>query len=220
MSLDAITSSTTSSGVVADAASSSLDADAFLQLLLTEIEYQDPLDPMDNTEYVAQLAQLSSLEQLTTISAGMDDVLDAVAQQTATTALFYLGATVEAEGNTIALEDGEAATVGFTLEDDAAAITANVYDSDGNIVSSTALGEMDAGSYAFTWDGKTTSGSTADDGEYYVAFRAEDADGASVAVGTTVSGVVSGVETSSSGVELTLTDGRVVALSDITSVSV
>ncbi|WP_022661497.1 flagellar hook assembly protein FlgD [Paucidesulfovibrio longus] len=219
MSLEAIISSTTNTTTVADGSSSTLDSDAFLQLLLTEIEYQDPLDPMDNTEYVAQLAQLSSLEQLTSISSGMDDVLEAVGQQTSTTALFYLGATVEAEGDSITLEDGEAETMTFILADDASSVTANVYGSDGSIVSSVLLGELDSGSYTFAWDGTNAAGVVADDGEYTVAFSAEDEDGASVDVSTTISGVVSGVETTSSGVELTLADGRTVALSDITSVS-
>lgn len=45
-----------------------LDFNAFLQLLTTELQYQDPLDPVSNTEYVAQMAQISSLQQLHTIS--------------------------------------------------------------------------------------------------------------------------------------------------------
>ena len=38
---------------------SSLDKDAFLQLLVAQMKYQDPLEPTDNTEYVAQLATFS-----------------------------------------------------------------------------------------------------------------------------------------------------------------
>lgn len=34
----------------------------FLQLLLTQLQYQDPLKPVDNTEFVAQLAQFSALQ--------------------------------------------------------------------------------------------------------------------------------------------------------------
>lgn len=41
-----------------------LGRDAFLQLLMTQMQYQDPLNPMDNTEFVAQLAQFTSLEQM------------------------------------------------------------------------------------------------------------------------------------------------------------
>lgn len=42
---------------------SSLDKDAFLQLLVAQMKYQDPLEPTNNTEYVAQLATFSQLEE-------------------------------------------------------------------------------------------------------------------------------------------------------------
>ena len=44
--------------------SSSLDKDAFLQLLVTQMKYQDPLNPSSNTEYMSQLAQFTSLEEM------------------------------------------------------------------------------------------------------------------------------------------------------------
>jgi flagellar basal-body rod modification protein FlgD len=40
----------------------------FLQLLVTQLEYQDPLEPMDNTDFIAQMAQFSSLEQMQNLS--------------------------------------------------------------------------------------------------------------------------------------------------------
>lgn len=43
---------------------STLGKEDFLQLLITQMKYQDPLDPADNTEYVAQLAQFSELEAM------------------------------------------------------------------------------------------------------------------------------------------------------------
>lgn len=44
--------------------SSTLDKEAFLQLLVAQMQYQDPLEPMDNTEYVSQLATFSELEAM------------------------------------------------------------------------------------------------------------------------------------------------------------
>jgi flagellar basal-body rod modification protein FlgD len=44
--------------------SSTLDKDAFLKLLVTQMQNQDPLSPADSTQYVSQLAQFSSLEQM------------------------------------------------------------------------------------------------------------------------------------------------------------
>jgi flagellar basal-body rod modification protein FlgD len=51
-----------------------LGRDAFLTLLVKQLENQDPLNPEPNGEFLAQLAQFSSLEQLTTIAASIDEL--------------------------------------------------------------------------------------------------------------------------------------------------
>lgn len=56
----------------------SLDKDAFLQLLVTQLKYQDPLDPQDNSAFIAQLAQFSSLEQITNVATGLENVAGVV----------------------------------------------------------------------------------------------------------------------------------------------
>jgi len=42
---------------------SNLDKDAFLNLLVTQLRYQNPLEPMKDTEFISQMAQFTSLEQ-------------------------------------------------------------------------------------------------------------------------------------------------------------
>ncbi len=42
-----------------------LGRDSFMELLVTQLKNQDPLEPAQNTEMIAQLAQFSSLEQMT-----------------------------------------------------------------------------------------------------------------------------------------------------------
>lgn len=55
-------------------ANDDLGKDAFLQLLVTQLRNQDPLDPQDNSEYIAELAQFSSLEQMTNVVTNLEDL--------------------------------------------------------------------------------------------------------------------------------------------------
>jgi len=47
--------------------------DAFLKLLMAEMQNQDPLDPMDNKDTIAQMAQFTSVEQLGKINKSIED---------------------------------------------------------------------------------------------------------------------------------------------------
>lgn len=58
---------TNASIATAKVAKNELGKDAFLQLLVTQMKYQDPLNPSSNTEYIAQLATFSQLEQMQNI---------------------------------------------------------------------------------------------------------------------------------------------------------
>ncbi|MDE5748719.1 MAG: flagellar hook capping protein, partial [Acetatifactor sp.] len=51
---------------------SGMDKDAFLQLLVAQMKYQDPLEPTSNTEFVSQYAQFSQVEQLQNMAGSMD----------------------------------------------------------------------------------------------------------------------------------------------------
>ena len=92
MTISGVTSVDASAGTAAAAASSSstptdgLGRDAFLQLLVTQLTHQDPLQPQDDTAFLAQLAQFSSLEQLTQISASLEAIGQILSQQDSTPA--------------------------------------------------------------------------------------------------------------------------------------
>ena len=51
-----------------------LGRDAFMNLLLTQLQHQDPTQPQADGEFLAQLAQFSALEQLTQMNKKLDSM--------------------------------------------------------------------------------------------------------------------------------------------------
>ena len=63
-----------------EADNSSLGKDAFLQILIAQLQNQDPTSPMDDKEFISQMAQFSSLEQMQNMTKAMESLLDSQKQ--------------------------------------------------------------------------------------------------------------------------------------------
>ena len=91
-----ITSSTTpSTATSASVPAATLGTDAFLQLFVAQLRYQDPSKPVDSAEFMAQSAQFTMVERLEEMSRQSTEML---AQQRLATAASYIGRTVEVPG--------------------------------------------------------------------------------------------------------------------------
>jgi len=64
MDIPGISSNDSLLGGLGASATQQLDRNAFMELLVTQLQHQDPLEPVANEDFVAQLATFSSLEQL------------------------------------------------------------------------------------------------------------------------------------------------------------
>jgi flagellar basal-body rod modification protein FlgD len=83
----------------ASSSNQTLNLQDFLKILLTQLQYQDPLKPMDNQQFMAQMAQFSTLQQTQQLTDRIDQLLSI---QSATQSIGLLGRTVEvgsADGN-------------------------------------------------------------------------------------------------------------------------
>lgn len=58
-----------------------LGKDAFLKLLVTQLQNQDPLNPMEDREFIAQMATFSQLEQMITMNQSMEELISVQKQQ-------------------------------------------------------------------------------------------------------------------------------------------
>lgn len=215
---DSLTQASTAStvNITTDAEASSLTSTDFMTLLVTELEYQDPTEPMDNTEMVNQLTQYSQLDELAAMNEKMDALTESLSSMTASNGLDYLGKQVEAQGYTVNVSNDDVSTLFFNMEEEAAALTCNIYDETGSIVDTQTYSNISSGDNSFTWDGTDYNGNTVDDGNYAVLITAQNSNGANIDVSTTTTGTVTGISSTDEGVILTLADGRTVNMADVT----
>ena len=105
---------------------STLGKNEFLNLFVTQLKNQDPLDPMDSSEFTAQLAQFSSLEQLNNINDGIKFLKTSQTIANNRQALGFIGKTVTASGNSINVSSDDSNTLHFNLSSDADAVFINI----------------------------------------------------------------------------------------------
>ncbi len=68
----------TSNPTQSTASQDTLGRDAFLNLLVTQLQHQDPTQPQADGEFLAQLATFSSLEQLQQLNQRIDSLTELI----------------------------------------------------------------------------------------------------------------------------------------------
>jgi flagellar basal-body rod modification protein FlgD len=196
-----------------------LGKDAFLGLLTTQLQYQDPLDPMSNEDFIAQLAQFSSLEQLMGIQEAMGAVYAGIASMNNSSMANLLGTEVVAYGDAFAYpgtpEGGETPPFELHFESEAAydAATVTIFNEAGSVVATANLPAGEAGEGSWTWDGLDSSGQPVPEGTYTFDVSATS-DGESVDMETLVVGKISEMDYSQ-GVPMPSINGVPVGLDQI-----
>lgn len=189
----------------------------FLRLLVAQMEHQDPLKPMENTEFTAQLAQFSVLEQIEAMNANFGALLSNQEAANRVQAVDFIGKTVDAVGDTTAVQDGEASPLRYTLSADSAQVTIRIIDAAGTVRRTITAGQQGAGHHTVPWHGLDDLGSTLPDGTYRFTVTAADAAGNPVDAETLTQGMVEGVEYVDNQVYL-VAGGSRVDLSSVLSV--
>jgi len=211
---DSISAGTTQAPVNA---SQELDRDAFLNLLITQLQNQDPLNPTDSTEFTAQLAQFSSLEQLGNVNQNLKQLQDFQASINNSQAVSLIGKEITANGNSLSLTTGQPVGCEFKLDGNAGVVGVSIYDHTGGFVKSFENQNLAAGHHTLYWDGTNQNGSPAASGNYTFEVMAADADANSVHTTTFFSGAVDKVIFENNTTYL-ISGGQKVALGDIVEV--
>ncbi len=162
---------------IVDGTEQDLGKDAFLTLLLTQLQNQDPTNPLDNTEMTAQLAQFSQLEQLANMNSSIELMTSFVQAQNQFQTLTMIGKEVLAENDQLSVTDGKSDFNASVITTESCNLVAYVVNASGEQVRMIDLGNVDAGEHEIKWDGKNNSGDTVADGAYRFQVTATNVKG-------------------------------------------
>ena len=146
-----------------------LDRNAFLTLLTTQLQNQNPLDPMKNEQFVAQLAQFSQLEGITNMSTSLSDVADVIRSDRIMTGANLVGKSVFGQTGRITTDGLSASAIEFNLPYGADQVEVGIYDPvSGALMRSMVVGPQSSGTLNIAWDGRKADGTAAQAGSYIV----------------------------------------------------
>ncbi|SQF99681.1 flagellar basal body rod modification protein [Paucimonas lemoignei] len=198
-----------------------LGKDAFLQLLVTQMKNQNPLEPQDNSEFVAQLAQFSSLESMQNLTSTVDTIAANYQSSQALQASSLVGRSVIVSASSTVVDTAKGMTGTVVVPSSSSTTSIKISDAQGNVVRTIDLGTQPAGQPSFTWDGKNEAGEVAAAGAYsFVATGSLD--GTATALATSLPATVSSVTTGVNGAEmmLNLAGGQSIALSKVQTIGI
>ncbi|MFP4416487.1 MAG: flagellar hook capping FlgD N-terminal domain-containing protein [Chitinispirillaceae bacterium] len=201
----------------------------FLQLLVTQLQYQDPLKPMENTEFVSQLAQFSSLEGNYNIEKAVNSLGDSFQESvqaqsfsaqsmTNSSAVSLIGKVVRLRELTVNHDAGDQSGTDITvhLGNNSEAMV-QILDSEGTVIRTLETGGKDSENSAVAhWDGFTDSGELAPSGEYDIQIAGAEDDGSMYAY---VQDQVEGVRFTSEG-PLIKVNGKELSIDNIMDVGI
>ena len=186
----------------------------FLNMLMTQLQNQDPTSPLDTNQFTSELVEFSSVEQQINTNTSLSQLIQLTQAGEVMQSASMQGKPVTVQSSALALQNGKA-TVNYTAPA-AEPVTIAVTDSSGNQVA-TATMTSAAGANTWTWNGGGPSGGTLPDGTYNVAVTGTGAGGATASLPFTVTGTATGVLNGSTGLMLQL-GALSVPFSSVTSV--
>jgi flagellar basal-body rod modification protein FlgD len=178
---------------------SGMDKDAFLKLLITQLQNQDPLNPQDPEEFVAQLSQFSSVESLKNIE-------DTLATMQKSTDSGSMGQWISAIGGYMKVSD-----TSVSEGDRVALMPASAYDR----VTLTLKKTSDGTTKTVTFGANDSLVYDGFDADYTITGMSAEKNGAAVKIYSEVYRMVRAVQSGTSGAELMASDGKTYTPSSI-----
>jgi flagellar basal-body rod modification protein FlgD len=138
----------------------------FLQLFVTQLKNQDPLEPEKGADFLAQLAQFSTVEGIKNMEQSLTNVASALSSSQALQATSLVGKKVEVLTNQAMLSNGEAIRGSMVLTERMDNLRMEIRNANGEVVKTYEYGSQAKGDFAFSWDGLDSDGQAVAPGKY------------------------------------------------------
>lgn len=149
-----------------EAKSNDLGKNEFLELLVAQLNNQNPLEPQENGEFIGQLAQFSTVEGVEKLNSSMETILSGYQSSQALQASSLVGRKVIVPSDKAVVDTSETFKASLVLPTSSSNVAVNIYDSAGTVVNRLNLGQQQAGNVSFLWDGRDAGGNTLPPGTY------------------------------------------------------
>jgi flagellar basal-body rod modification protein FlgD len=173
----------------------------FLNLLMTQLQNQDPTSPLDSNQFTSELVQFSSVEQQINTNTSLTQLIQLTQGGEVMQASAMTGKQVTVTSTQVPLQNSTG-TINFTAPG-AEPVAIAIYNSSGAQLYDAALTSV-TGQNTFTWNGTDSAGNTVPDGAYNVAVIGANSNGSTAALPFTVTGTATGVLSNSTGMQLEL----------------
>lgn len=134
--------------------SGELGQKAFLKLMITQMENQDPLSPQENTEFIAQLAQFSSVEALDSMNNKFDNLTENFVANQALQASSLVGRSVAVPSDIAQLDVGDVVAASVEIPASTNNVSVKIYSQSGELIDQAQLGAQGAGEMVARWNGE------------------------------------------------------------------
>jgi flagellar basal-body rod modification protein FlgD len=179
-----------------DKSNGDITYDDFMNLLVTQLRYQDPMNPMDNNEFINQTTNFTQLEELTKMSSSMEKIENSLVSKNNSESLLsassFLGKEVTYSSKNIEMKD-EGTILRFNLSSTPSNTKIQIFDSLNNLVGEYTPENVSKGENILEWDGTLDDGTKLPNGIYSYLVQSTNSMGDGVQSWTFDKGVVQGV---------------------------
>ena len=164
----------------------------FLELMVTQLNNQDPFKPMESGEFLGQLAQFGTVSGIDDLESSFSELANSLTSNQALQASSLIDREVWLTTDRGALPGAGPMNAALELPVAADQVRVGVYDDTGRLVKQLELGRQPAGQLEFAWDGRDAEGVRQPPGTYQLKAEAT-AGGVTQAVEIAVIAKVAGV---------------------------